>query len=125
MGLIEQEGPGGSRTTDVVTESFGCVVTTARTGLFIPGLSTVIWTPKKRPVMEIRYLKECSREERQQCHSRISEALEAAGGSGESLESAIATAYASLAGKQENVKRMTDLMSRSLHEPAKHGRFVV
>ena len=89
----------GGRISDIRNQSFECIVTTAKDGLF-RGLSTMIFTPPRNPRARILYGTAISKETRQELHSVISREIDAEGSKGRNLEEAISLAFGTLQAQQ-------------------------
>ena len=86
MTIINQKNTSfGGRTTDISTQSFDCVVTTAKDGFF-SGLSTCVWKPGiPIPYAKLTYKSSADKETRQHLHGEIVRIIHSAGEDGSSL----------------------------------------
>ncbi len=91
MILHEASAPFGGKVTDIVTQEFKCVVTTAKEGIF-KGLSTMVAEVQGgqgRPCAKIIYAASTRKKDRLQFHTAIVVGIDEAGDNGLSLREAI------------------------------------
>ena len=91
MILHEASVPFGGRVTDIATDEFTCVVSTAKEGLF-KGLSTMVADVQAeggRPCAKIVYARSTRKSDRLQYHEFLVGVLDDAGEQGFSLREAI------------------------------------
>jgi hypothetical protein len=93
--IAEQTAPFGGRVTDIGNESFLCVVTTAKEGLF-KGLTTMVYDKTRRPCAKLFYAKSTGKKDRQRFHTLVAQLIDAGGEKGVRLEEALDTAIKTL-----------------------------
>jgi len=89
MAIINQRNTSfGGRTSDIVTPSFDCVVTTAKDGFF-SGMSTCVWNPGIFiPYAKVTYKRSVDKETRQHLHDEIARIIDSSGEDGLNLSQA-------------------------------------
>lgn len=91
MILQESPAPFGGKVTDIVTDGFKCVISTAKEGLF-KSLSTMVAEVKEnggRPCAKIIYTPSIRKKERLQFHKLLVVGINESGENGFSLRGAI------------------------------------
>ena len=88
MIVAEQKAPFGGKVTDIIADSFACVVTTAKEGV-LKGLTTMVFDETGRPCAKLSYPDATGKKDRQRFHTLVSEMIDAGAEKGLPLQDAL------------------------------------